>query len=411
MKTTLLFLSLFFCVISTSFSQSISSSPYSIYGLGTLYDADLGTIPSIGGSGIALPSTQFINNLNPASLAFMYHNHFLFDVGGKSIFSTYQNSDKKESRNNIQFSHIAFAFPITSKSAFSATLKPYSSTAYKISNLTLPILNSVENYNLSVTGTGGLNNFDLSYGYLVSKKLALGLTTSLLFGNATDNRSYTIANAVSYINKKTNYNGVRATLGAQFQADSTLTIGIIAKTPTRINASKIQTVASTNSSSTITLESDLASNVDDFYMPLEAGIGFSKAFKNKLNVTLDYERGFWQSTKQSDIYGSFVDRDKISLGFTYKRPKLFGSYFNRIQYAAGLNYDTGYLEVDSHRVINKSFSVGVSLPIDNTFSALNISYSYGQKAKISDGLIKENYHKISINLCLDGIWFVKRKFE
>jgi len=42
---------------------------------------------------------------------------------------------------------------------------------------------------------------------------------------------------------------------------------------------------------------------------------------------------------------------------------------------------------------------------------LNISYSYGQKGRISNGLIKENYHKISVNLSLDGIWFVKRKIE
>ncbi len=40
------------------------------------------------------------------------------------------------------------------------------------------------------------------------------------------------------------------------------------------------------------IESDVASDVDDFYMPLEIGVGFSKRFKNNLNMTLDYEKKF-----------------------------------------------------------------------------------------------------------------------
>ncbi len=35
----------------------------------------------------------------------------------------------------------------------------------------------------------------------------------------------------------------------------------------------------------------------------------------------------------------------------------------------------------------------------------------GKKGKMGDSLIKENDHKLSLNLSLDGIWFVRRKFE
>lgn len=51
-----------------------------------------------------------------------------------------------------------------------------------------------------------------------------------------------------------------------------------------------------------------------------------------------------------------------------------------------------------------SFSLGLSLSLEcNTFSTLNISYSYGQKGKMGDSLIKESYHKLSLNLSLDRI--------
>lgn len=412
MKNKIALISLLVLMSVASFSQSISTSPYSLYGLGSLYDSDFGSLPSLGSSGLALPSDQFINNLNPASLGFMSQNHFLFDIGGKYIGSTYQNNLKSESRNNAQFSHIAFAFPITQKSAFSVALRPYSSASFKILNLKIPIENSQEQYNLDVTGSGGLNNFDFSYAYKINKKLALGLSASVLFGNTTDDRYYTINNSVTNINKKTNYNGFRPVLGVQYQIDSTLTLGTTFKAPSRVKASKVQTVTIVGDSGTITTDSNTDSNVDDYYLPSEIGVGVSKLFKNNLNLTFDYEKSLWNDTRQSELYGNFVNQDRFALGLSYKSNKNARKYIDRIRYATGINYDTGYLEVDNQRVKNISFSVGLTLPLENnTFSALNISYSYGQKGKIGDGLIKENYHKLSLNLSLDGIWFVKRKFD
>jgi len=40
---------------------------------------------------------------------------------------------------------------------------------------------------------------------------------------------------------------------------------------------------------------------------------------------------------------------------------------------------------------------------------LNINYSYGGKGQISNGYVKENYHLLSLNFSLEGIWFLKRK--
>jgi hypothetical protein len=411
MKSKIVYLSCFILMSLTSFSQSISSSPYSLYGVGSLYDADFGIIPSIGSSGIALPSDTFINNLNPASLGYLPQNHFMFDVGGKAIATTYESGSRSESRNNFQFSHIAFAFPVTKNSGFSVALRPYSSAAFKISNLKLPIENSQDYYYLTAAGSGGLNNFDFSYGYRFGKKLSVGASATVVFGNTSDNRSFLIMNSLTSIQKKTDYNGIRATLGAQYKIDSTFTVATTFKLPTQIKASKVQTVQTVTDDVISTVESDVASDTDDYYMPLEMGIGISKRFKNNLNMTLDYEKSLWSSSNQSELYGNFVNQDRFALGFTYSARKNVRSYWDRIQYATGVNYDTGYLEVDGKRINDASISVGVTLPIENTYSAFHISYSYGQKGRISDNLIKENYHKISVNLSLDGIWFIKRKID
>lgn len=410
MKNKFAFLSCMILMSINSFSQSISSSPYSLYGVGSVYDSDFSSIPSIGSSGIALPSANYINNLNPASLGYISQNHFMFDLGGKAILTTFQSNSKSEKRNNFQFSHIAFAFPVTRNSGFSISLHPYSSASFKISNLKLPVENSSENYTLNAIGTGGLNKFDFSYGYRMNKKLALGVSGSVLFGNTTDDRSYAVEKSVTAISKQTGYNGFRGTVGLQYKIDSTFTIASTFKLPALVNASKVQSIQTVADEVVTTIESDVASDTDDYYLPMEIGFGISKRFKNNLNLIFDYEKSFWSSTNQSELYGKFVNQDRFALGFIFKS-KDNRSYWDRIQYGTGLNFDTGYLEVEGKRINNSAISLGVSLPIENTFSTLNISYSYGQKGKIGGGLIKENYHKLSLNLSLDGIWFVKRKIE
>ncbi|WP_348822633.1 aromatic hydrocarbon degradation protein [Flavobacterium aestuarii] len=412
MKKSHLFFVLVFFSSLLSYSQSIATSPYSLYGLGSLYESNFGSTAALGTAGIALLSDDFINNKNAASLVNIPANNFFFEIGGTGIQSSFEDNLKKENRNNFQFSHLAFAFPITKKSAFSLAMMPYSSSSFKISGLKIPIIDgNNENYYLDVIGTGGLNNLDFSYAYKLSNKLSIGFSASVLFGNTTDQRTYTIGSSTVSIDKKVNYSGIRPILSSQLKMNSALTFGLNVKSPARVNASKIQSVVISNSAGTSSLETDAQSVTDDFYLPLDIGFGVNKSFRNKFNLNIDYEKSFWDATNQSDLYGSFSDQEKISLGFSYLKTKTSRNYFDRIKYAVGAHYDTGYLEIDGKKISDRNFSVGVSLPLDHLSSALFISYTYGSRGQITNSLIQENYHKLTLNLNLDGIWFVRKKLE
>jgi hypothetical protein len=412
MKNRVSFLVLVFFSSFWSYSQSIATSPYSLYGLGSLYESNFGFTSALGMTGIALSSDGFINNKNAASLVDIPANNFFFEIGGTGIQSSFENNFKTENRNNFQFSHFAFAFPITKKSAFSLALMPYSSSSFKISGLKIPIIDSNnEYYYLNVIGTGGLNNLDVSYAYKLSDKLSLGLSASVLFGNTKDERTYTIGNSVTSIDKKVSYNGIRPILSSQFKMDPSLTFGLNVKSPTRVNATKIQSVTVLNDSGSSSLETDEQSDTDDFYLPFNIGIGVNKSFKNKFDVTFDYEKSFWDATNQSDLYGNFSDQEKFSLGISYQKTKVSRNYLDRIKYGIGAHYDTGYLEVDNKKINDKNFSIGASFPLDHLSSALFISYTYGSKGEVTNSLIQENYHKLTLNLNLDGIWFVRKKLE
>lgn len=411
MKNYIWFILLFIGQSLGLYAQSVSTSPYSIYGLGSLFESDFGSIPSIGSSGTALPSDSFINNKNPASLGYIRKHSFFFDTGMKGMTTTYTSQSASEKRNNFQFSHIAIAFPVTSKSGVSISLRPYSSATYLISNYQIPISNSNETYTLDATSTGGLNNFDLSYGYKIYKNITLGLTPSFYFGTIADEKNYTVANSITTINTKSHYKGMRLTFGNQIKIDSTFTIGLTVKTQAKIAASKNQSVSTANLTESQDIETSVDSDAPDYYLPLEIGAGFSKKFKKNINLTFDYEKSFWENTNQSIVYGEYKNQDKFALGLSYFKKERSHYYTNRIKYFTGFNYDTGYLSINNQNIKNTSFSLGIGIPLENTKSLLNITYSYGQKGNIGNDLIKENYHKIGINLSLEAIWFVKNKYN
>lgn len=411
MKNKIWFLLFFTCQSVGLYAQSVSTSPYSIYGLGSLFEANFGPINSLGSSGIALPSTAFINNRNPASLGYIGKNSFFFDTGIKGFETTYKSNSSTEDRNNFQFSHLAIAFPLNSKSGVSLSLKPYSSASYVISDYKLPISNSNEYYYLDAASYGGLNTFDLSYGYKIRKGITFGLTSSFYFGTITNNKDFTIANSITNINKKSYYSGVRLTVGNQIKIDSSFNIGLTMKIPSQIKGSKTQSVSTINETETQYIENEETYDVTDFYLPFEYGVGISKSFFKKFNLTLDYEKSLWKNTNQSSVYGEYKNQDKYALGLSYVKKEQSYKYTDKIHYYSGFNYDTGFLSINNKSINNMRFSIGVGLPLEFTKSALNINYSYGIKGSVGNDLIKENYHMIGINLSLEAIWFVKQKYD
>ena len=116
-------------------TNSLSSSPYSLYGLGLSNDISTGKTNSLGGLGIAIPSNTFISNSNPASYGAIPLNSFFFDFGLKA--QTNSLSEKGNSNSNIiaNFSNIAFAFPLTNKSGIGITLIPFTNVGYTIENI------------------------------------------------------------------------------------------------------------------------------------------------------------------------------------------------------------------------------------------------------------------------------------
>lgn len=396
-------------------TNSLSSSPYSLYGLGLSNEISTGKTNGLGGFGIAIPSSAFISNSNPASYAAIPLNSFFFDFGLKAQTNTLSENGNSNSNVIANFSNIAFAFPLTKKSGIGITLIPFTNVGYSIENIESDIEGSSRTFLSNIDGSGGINNVMINYGYAVSNNLRLGLNASGLFGKITQRESDILPNNVLIIEDESFYSGFRLGTGFQYDLSKNFILGGIFNLPSKLNGSKESTISQYTLDETVDLsDSNNTSNnkIDDFKLPAELGFGIQTKFKNDFSLNIDYKKSFWNSTNQSDKLGNYVDQDAFGFGLQYAREKKVSKFFNNLEYRVGFNYNNGNLEINNKRVNNNSLNLGIGIPFNNgTNSMINIGYSYGNKGQITNGLIKENYHLFTLNLSLEGIWFQKSKID
>ncbi len=394
-------------------TNSLSSSPYSLYGLGVSNDVSTGKVNGLNGLAIAMPSTTFINSSNPASFGAVPLNSFFFDFGFKAETNTLAEGGSSDSNIIANFSNIAFAFPVTKHSGFGITLIPLTSVGYSISDIKSSIEGSENGYFLTdITGNGGINDLKLNYGYSITNNFRLGITGSALFGKIEQiETDYLPANNLT-IEDISNYSGFRLGAGLQYDVLKTMSLGATVNLPVSLKGSKESTVNLYDTDGNSDLSETYEKEIDAFKLPLEYAFGLKTTFKKYLNLNMDYKKSLWGETNQSDQLGDYVDQDVFGVGLEYAADKRPGKFFKNLEYRLGYKFSNGNLEVNDQRIENSTFNFGLGIPFNNgTNSMLNVGYTYGSKGQITNGLIKEHYHLLSINLSLEGIWFQKRKFN
>ena len=80
-------------------------------------------------------------------------------------------------------------------------------------------------------------------------------------------------------------------------------------------------------------------------------------------------------------------------------------------YKAGLRYENTGLVINNKTITDAAFTLGISLPLKNTFSSLNLSFEHGSRGTTANSLVRENYNLFSIGLSFNDRWFVKRKYN
>lgn len=391
-------------------AQSDFSSPYSIYGIGQENLNFFGGLTAMGNTGIAYKSQYTINQTNPASLTSIPENSFLYEVGFNNTFSTKKDSHTSQQDYDFNFTHLVMAFPVNNYWRMSLGVVPYSKVSYQI-DIVQPIEGGTDNYLTNVIGSGGINKIFWGHGFKLKNNFSVGVEIDGLFGSISQEQWILLGTNSAYLNDKSVYFSFGLNAGIQYSLNSLMgtktTLGATVSLPTTLRAAEASTGAKANA----IISTEFTQNADDFDLPLKLGVGISSQINKNLLLNVDYRKNYWNNINQSNNASSYRDQSIYGIGIEFKPSSELTSYWNKVKYRAGANYDSGYLNISNQKIDTYSFSLGLGFPTSNNrfSSTINLNYSYGKEGTTNRALMQENFHKLSINLSLLGNWFQKPK--
>ncbi|WP_406684545.1 outer membrane protein transport protein [Seonamhaeicola sp. MEBiC1930] len=399
-------------IIPSCFSQNDTSTPYSMFGLGVENKTASGGLTGMGNAGIAQNNSGEINLFNPASLSNIQQKSFLYEFGLNGIYSSLKTDYLKDNTSDYNISHVVMAFPLKKNLGMSFGLLPYTKVGYDI-DVENSIEGSTDTYISRITGAGGLSKAYLSTGFNVTDGLSLGVDLSFLFGSISEETNLYYESFVN-ITDVNYYNGVKLKTGFQLnlvkQENKEITLGGVIELPAKLTGDKVRNSTKNSTSGTeIIVDEDIENTLDDFELPLAFGLGLTAKLNQSLTTSFDFKKLLWNNTNQLQNNERYTDQSIYAFGAEYL-PKTKNTYWSNVKYRFGVNYNTGFLTISNQKIDSYFASAGLGLPLSNK-AKLNISYSYGREGTLTNNLIQENFHKLTINLSLIGNWFNKRKYQ
>lgn len=247
---TLFFLS----AASQLFSQNLTFSPYSRFGLGELNSSGFAQIGALGGTYIGFKpdtiSPLFMNVANPACISGIRLT--TLELGGIGQFSEFNNGTSKVKTKTANFSYGSLGFPLGQRAGAAFGLMPYSNVGYNLKTETE--VSGIGTVTSKYSGEGGINRVFLGFGIMPFKKvlykfyrsaykdslianketakykrikfgkqllsdLSIGGRADYLFGNILQTSSIIYPGSINYFNTRryrgTTYNDITGCFGLQ----------------------------------------------------------------------------------------------------------------------------------------------------------------------------------------------------
>jgi len=416
------------------FSQSITNSPYSRFGIGDIDRNGFNNSKAMGGLSTGLRVNNQINYMNPAAISAQDTMSFIFDIGISGISKDMKSASASAEYTDFVFDHLAFSFPIKKWWFASLGITPYSKIGYNIQQTEEYAPIDTVNLHYDYYGNGGINQVFLSNSFVLFENLAIGFNLNYLFGSIEQyNQTYldTKSSYATVVADNISVNKLTYDIGAQYynKINDKLfyVLGLSYSSKTKFNSTKKSTVLMTENFSFYDINiidylAHFASKYDtisysvnnnyNIEVPARYSVGFSGGIKNKLIVGFDYSYQDWSNIKSLNINDNFGADESFNFGLEYIPNKFtFKNYFKKINYRAGMYLNNSYLKLNNERIKNYGITFGLGFPIANQRTSLNFSCSIGKRGMTNNGLIEENYTSFGINLTLYDFWFIKRKFQ
>ncbi|MFB6319067.1 hypothetical protein [Saccharicrinis sp. FJH54] len=398
-------------------AQNSTSSPYTRYGLGLLETNTFGRGQSMGKSGIALRSNKTINPSNPAAFSAIDTLSQIFEFAFSGQISQFKSGTQTQFNNDVNFSYLGMAFPISKYIGVSLGARPMSNVGYNY--FIQQDLQDIGITQSTYEGSGGVTNAFAGISARFFNHLSLGVNLEYLFGAVSHNRIVEFPNnpeySTFYSYEKLYVNAVHPVFGLQFvlpvNETHSLTLGGTYEFKTSLNAR--QDLISQKDFASIT-KITIASNIGQdigMEMPEAYGIGAAYEVKNKLTVTGEYALQKWSESEFYNVTDTLGNKTRISAGLEYIPNFIDRNYFKRVEYRLGGFYSTNYITGLGEDLYNFGMTFGLGLPLRYEKTRFNIAFELGQMKSSGGSLISESYGKVTINFSFNDYWFFRRKLE
>jgi hypothetical protein len=409
-------------------AQVTTSSPYSRYGFGNIKGSLLPQLRAMGGISTAVYKVNgfnYINMQNPASYAGI--NLTTIDVGMSGGLTNLSRNSISETSFNATFSHIAFAMPVTRRSALSFGILPYSDLGYSYKNTVKIDTMSVDQ---RYEGEGGLSKAYLGYGYRYGDHLRIGGNVEYIFGNLLTTRSTEYLNAGALNSKLQNKNsvgGLSYSYGIQYDINlgpkTLLTFGYSGSSASKVNSnqSSFATIYDRDALGNENTAKDTLSSVvsakSNISLPLTHNFGISIQKNDKWMVGADFRMSKWSNVSINGVNQGLQNSYGASLGGQFT-PDItsYNSYFKRVDYRLGVNYDKTYIQIGNQDIKQMGASIGFGFPLPNanagyTFYKINFTTEVGQRGTLTNNLVKEKFINFHLGFTLNDTWFRRYRVD
>ncbi len=441
--TKYFFVVLFSATALSSIAQTTAttSSPYSKYGIGDYEDPLLPQSRGMGGMGVATNKTGGFNDINVVNpAAYSYITLTTIDVGAFAGFTSLSKTNiGPQTSSNFRLGHLAFAVPVSKRSALSFGLLPYSNLGYSYRQvISQPINNqysggkdtsTVANY--KYFGEGGLSKAYIGYGFGLGKHISLGFNIAYVFGNEKQVRSTEFPELLNILNTKVengfSAGGLNYDYGIQYTIDvnegSRFTLGYSGSASSNLNTTSNFVVShytlSSDGTNTPNIARDSTRNEQThgkINLPMINRFGITYQKDNKFLIGVDYKMGQWSTLTMGDANAGLHDNQSLAIGGQIT-PNInaLSNYWAVVDYRVGFKYDKTYINVNGNDINQYAGTFGLGLPIPNdrrtSFYKINISAEIGRRGNLENNLVRENYYNFHIGFTINDKWFQKYKFD
>ena len=410
-----------------SIAQSTLSSPYSAFGLGKLYEANNMRNNSMGKIGYGTRDYFSINSKNPASYTSFDSTSFVFEGSIKGNYTTMKTTDFREVYSYATLNNLIFGFPVTDWWRSSFGLLPFSGVGYNV--IDSDVKENIGKVQYAYEGEGGLSEFYWGNAIRFGDHFSIGVNASYIFGTLENIQRISFPDSAHLIYTKFDHSlsvkDFKFDIGVQYYTtlknDLDLIVGAVYSPKASLDADRDQLVRSYRGTvSGIDLVLDTVKMLQDeagsVTLPAGYGVGFSLSRNNYWLVGVDYSFENWEAFRSFDESDSLVNSHTINFGGQVIPDANSLSYFKRVDYRLGFEYDISNLNIRGENLSGFGITFGIGLPlrgasIRGSRSMINIGAEYGRFGTLNNELIREEYFNFFIGISIYEWWFFKRKYN